>query len=98
MNRTFICGVVLACLWFVAGCGAKEPASPNALTEGSIGDAQRLIPMLASDSASSTISGWVFNGLVKYDKHLKLVGDLAESFTVSPDCQKVDFKLRKGVK
>jgi peptide/nickel transport system substrate-binding protein len=96
-NRAFI--VALALSWFLAGCGnSKEPANPNALTLGSIGDAQRLIPMLASDSASSDISGLIFNGgLVKYDKHLNLVGDLAESFTASPDCQKVEFKLRKGV-
>ena len=96
-NRAFI--VALALPWLLAGCGnTKEPANPNALTLGSIGDAQRLIPMLASDSASSDISGLVFNGLVKYDKHLNLVGELAESFTASPDCQKVEFKLRKGVK
>jgi peptide/nickel transport system substrate-binding protein len=95
-NRAFI--VALALSWFLAGCGnSKEPGNPNGLTLGSIGDAQRLIPMLASDSASSDISGLIFNGLVKYDKHLNLVGDLAESFTASPDCQKVEFKLRKGI-
>ncbi|HEY4485539.1 MAG TPA: peptide-binding protein [Nitrospiria bacterium] len=77
---------------------AKNPANPKAIVLGSIADAQRLIPMLASDGASGEISGWIFNGLVKYDKNLTLVGDLAESFTASNDCRRVTFKLRKGVK
>src|SRR6187401_3202363 len=99
MDRYLVFIVALVLTGLLAGCGgAKEPANPNALTLGSIGDAQRLIPMLASDSASGDISGLVFNGLVKYDKHLNLVGELAESFTASSDCRKVDFKLRKGVK
>jgi peptide/nickel transport system substrate-binding protein len=100
MNRTVALVIVLAASSLFIGCGGKtkEPENPNGFTLGSIGDAQRLIPLLASDSASGQISGLVFNGLVRYDKHLNLVGELAESFTVSPDCQKVDFKLRKGIK
>lgn len=73
-------------------------AHPNTITVGSIGDAQRLLPPLASDSASADISGWVFNGLVKYDPDLQLVGDLAESFEASPDCRVITFHLRKGVR
>ncbi|MBI3609273.1 MAG: peptide-binding protein [Nitrospirae bacterium] len=99
MIRARTVAIAVAAVWFIAGCGgAKEPINPNAITIGSIGDAQRLIPMLASDSASGDISGWIFNGLVKYDKHLNLVGDLAESFTASSDCRNATFKLRKGVK
>ena len=54
--------------------------------------------MLASDSTSHDISGLIFNGLVKYDKNLKLVGDLAESWEVSKDGLTITFKLRQGVK
>jgi peptide/nickel transport system substrate-binding protein len=68
------------------------------LIQGSIGDASNLIPMLASDSASHGIAGLIFNGLVKYDKDLKLVGDLAKSWEVSPDGLTITFKLRHGVK
>ncbi|HLB95113.1 MAG TPA: peptide-binding protein [Nitrospiria bacterium] len=78
-------------------CTPQGPQNPNTVTVGSIGEAQRLLPMLASDSASGDISGWVFNGLVKYDKHLNLIGDLAESFEASDDCLTVTFHLRKGV-
>ncbi len=74
------------------------PAYGDLLIEGSIGDASNLIPMLASDSASHRIAGLIFNGLVKYDKDLKLVGDLAKSWEVSPDGLTITFDLRQGVK
>ncbi len=65
---------------------------------GSIGDASNLIPMMASDGASHDVSALIFNGLLKYDKDLKLVGDLAESWEVSPDGLIITFHLRRGVK
>ncbi|MDY7030401.1 MAG: ABC transporter substrate-binding protein, partial [Thermodesulfobacteriota bacterium] len=74
------------------------PAYGDVLIDSSIGDASNLIPMLASDSASHGIAGLVFNGLVKYDKDLNLVGDLAESWDISEDGLTITFHLRKGVK
>src|SRR5512139_2906048 len=81
--------------------GPAEKAAPaygDLLIQGSIGDASNLIPMMASDSASHGIASLIFNGLVKYDKDLNLVGDLAESWEVSPDGLTITFKLRRGVK
>ncbi|QOG12311.1 peptide-binding protein [Arcobacter sp. FWKO B] len=40
----------------------------------------RINPILASDSASSEITGWLFNGLFKYDKDGNIVPDLAKSY------------------
>ncbi len=94
----------------LAGCGAVDetgtvplrkggvPASGDTLVTGSIGEASTLIPLLASDAASHTIAGYIYNGLVKYDKELNLVGDLAEKWEVSPDGLVITFHLRKGVK
>lgn len=88
--------LILAATW---GCTQpKAPKNPTALAEASIGEPKRLIPMLASDSASVDIASLVFNGLVKYDKNIRLVGDLAESFEMTPDCRQATFHLRKGVK
>ncbi len=75
-----------------------EPAYGDTIVVGSIGDASNLLPPLASDSASFDIIGLVYNGIVKYDKDLKLVGDLAESWDISPDGLEITFHLRKGVK
>lgn len=57
----------------------------------------RLNPLLDTDSASSTITSYLFNGLVKYDKKGKVVGDLAQSFTIENPLL-LTFKLRKNVK
>ena len=76
----------------------SEPCYGDAIVTGSIADARTLIPILASDSASGDICGLLFNGLVKYDKNLTLVGDLAESWKVSEDGLEITFYLRKNVR
>lgn len=80
-----------------AGGADTGPAYGDLFIDGSIGDASNLIPPLASDSASHAIASLVYNGLVKYDGQLNLVGDLAESWQISPDGLQITFKLRRGV-
>jgi peptide/nickel transport system substrate-binding protein len=75
-----------------------EPAYGDSLIEGTIGEPSILIPMLAGDSASHSVAGLIFNGLVKYDTNLSVIGDLAESWDISPDGLVITFHLRKGVK
>lgn len=98
--------IVPIALW---GCSQKEqgtaagklsdsgPAYGDIIVSGSIGDASNLIPLLSSDSTSHEISSMVFNGLVKYDKNLNIVGDLAESWELSKGGLVITFRLRKGV-
>ncbi len=81
----------------LTACGQKGERNPNTFVMSSIGDARRLNPVIANDSASGTINDQVFNGLVKYDKDIRLVGDLAERWDVSPDGKTITFHLRKGV-
>lgn len=76
----------------------KPPAYGDILVRGDIGDASNLIPILASDSASHAAAGMVFNGLVKYDKNMNIVGDLAESWDITHNGLVITFHLRKGVK
>ena len=99
LGRILILALYMLLFLSLGSCRkAVEPKRPFALTEGSIGDAKRLSPLLATDGASGNIVSLVFNGLVKYDKNMELVGDLAESFEVPPDCLSATFHLRKGVK
>ena len=77
---------------------AKQPAYGDILVRGSIGDASNLIPLLASDSSSHDIAGMVYNGLVKYDKDMNIIGDLAESWDITDNGLVITFHLRKGVK
>jgi len=78
--------------------GQDVAAYGDILVEGSIGDASNLIPVLATDNASHSISGLIFNGLLKYDRDLNVVGDLAESWDISKDGLVITFHLRKGVR
>jgi len=87
-----------AFLFFVLVLLGFRPDYGDAIVVGSIGEPRTLVPILASDSASGTICGMVFNGLVKYDKDLNLVGDLAEIWEVSEDGLEITFYLKKGVK
>jgi peptide/nickel transport system substrate-binding protein len=103
--------LLLSVSLFFAACSAEQegggqvshpanskPGYGDTLVEGTIGDASTLIPALASDSASHNVAGQIYNGLVKYDKNLKIVGDLAESFMVSKDGLAISFKLRRNVR
>ena len=80
--------------------GSRPPPKVNQLVISSIGDASYLNPVLAQDSASSEINGFVFNGLIKYDRNLQnFVGELAESWKVKEGPEpEITFFLRKGVR
>ena len=93
----------------IIGCKAQEeektyggpdsgPAYGDLFIDASIGDASTLLPPLAMDASSASIISLIYNGLVKYDGNLNLVGDLAESWDISPDGLTITFHLRKGVK
>jgi peptide/nickel transport system substrate-binding protein len=109
MSRKGRAVIFLLVVSFLAACSSGEqktlsvpaaislPVTGDAIVEGTIGEASTLIPILASDSASHAVAGQIYNGLVKYDKNLTIVGDLAESFEISPDGLTITFHLRKGV-
>ncbi|MFA5516062.1 MAG: peptide-binding protein [Desulfuromonadales bacterium] len=102
--------LLLLLCFLVAGCDrrqeaiipaegeAAKPAHGDTIIMGSIGDATTLLPVLASDSASSDINGLVYNGLVRYDKNLQIEPELAQSWEISPDNLTITFHLRRGVK
>ena len=74
------------------------PAYGDTFVDASIGDASTLLPLLATDSASHSVAGLIYNGLVKYDGEYNVVGDLAESWEISEDNLTITFHLRKGVR
>ncbi len=57
----------------------------------------RINPILATDSASSEIADWIFNGLFKYDKNGKIVCDLAKSYKFIDETTLI-VKLKQNVK
>jgi peptide/nickel transport system substrate-binding protein len=109
-GRRWLWNLILALGLGLGGCGTGAerelpeapadtgPAYGDIFIDAGIGDASTLIPPLASDATSHGIAGLIYSGLVKYDGDLNLVGDLAESWEISPDNLTITFKLRKGVK
>ena len=107
MVRLTLC--LLLCTLSLVSCSKQEqaplkprsggqPAYGDAIVLGSIGEPSTLLPLLASDSSSRDVAGQIYSGLVRYDKNLKLEGELAESWDVSKDGLTITFHLRKGVK
>ena len=105
MKKTFILFIILAA---VVSCSktreAKlyddpgKPAYGDIIITASIGEPSNLIPILSTDSPSHEVASYIYNGLVKYDKDLKIIGDLAESWDISGDSLTITFQLRKNVK
>lgn len=77
---------------------SSPPERGDSLVVASIGEPSTLIPLLATDSPSHEVAGHIYNGLLRYDKNLSLEGDLAESWTVSPNGLTITFRLRRGVR
>jgi peptide/nickel transport system substrate-binding protein len=74
------------------------PAYGDTLVQASIGDISGLIPNITSDSSSHDIGGLIYSALVRTDKELRVEGELAERWEISPDELTITFHLRRGVK
>lgn len=67
--------------------------------EGLAGSINYINPLLAPlNNVDADISRLVFSGLLKYNKNLELVPDLASSFEINEDQKVYTFFLRKDVK
>jgi ABC-type transport system substrate-binding protein len=55
----------------------------NEMSIGVLGEPSSLNPIQQADSAASQVFSTIFNGLLKYDENLEIVGDLAKSWTLS---------------
>ena len=78
--------------------GTTEPAYGDTFIEASIGDIQGFIPNITSDGASHDVGSLIYTGLVRRDKDLNLIPNLAESWELSKDCLTLTFRLRKDAK
>lgn len=89
---------IVAFFLFTPKAYGKSRDYGDAFVTAQIGDARTLVPILASDSSSGHIVSLIFNGLLKYNKNVELVGDLAESWEIEDEGLAIVFYLRKGVK
>lgn len=97
---------VLACLngdgSGVAVSAAQRPAGDRAhgdtLIRGLAANVSGLIPNIIGDKYSHDAVSLVYSGLITHDRDTVMVPDLAESWSLGPDCRELTFKLRKNVR
>ncbi|MFM9836551.1 MAG: peptide-binding protein [Methylophilaceae bacterium] len=65
--------------------------------DATTGEPSGLISMIAGESASSAVTANIFNKLLKYDKNLDLIGELAQSWEISADQKTITFKLKPNM-
>lgn len=63
-----------------------------------LGEPSNLIPLLASDSASTTLTSQLYVSLLKYDKDINLVPWAAESYEVLDGGKLLKFKVREDIR
>lgn len=102
-----VLSLILVAALFLGGCGPKADLEGQGgdgsfeggmITYGITGDPVIFNPILSTGGSASIVIDRVFNGLVKPNENLEMVGDLAESWTFSDDGLVWTFKLKEGVK
>ena len=58
-------------------------AKKNEMSVGTLGEPSTLNPIQQADSAASEVAGLMFNGLLKYNSDLEIIGDLATGWEIS---------------
>ena len=92
------CGSGLSLLWQVNKSFLVEtPDYGGSLTEGIIGSARFINPVLAISEADRDLTTLVYSGLLKVGSNGELLPDLAESYNISSDGLKYTFKLKNNI-
>jgi peptide/nickel transport system substrate-binding protein len=77
---------------------SAQPAPGGIYVEGILGSFTNANPLYANNSVDSSVSRLVFASLLKYDQNHKLVGDLADNYTVDARGVTYTVHLRPNLK
>ena len=84
--RWFIYGFPIFLLLLIAvsfwNSASLTSDKKNEMSLGVLGEPSTLNPIQQADGAASQVAGSIFNGLLKYNQHLEIIGDLAESWSL----------------
>lgn len=110
MRRTLVLLLSLAMVIVTASCGQPGASSAAGATPSDAAGSPKTDLVIAAATEAVTLDpqgGWdgaslyvlrqLYNGLVKLDNNMEIVGDLAESWEFTTDTS-VTFKLKQGVK
>lgn len=88
--------IIIIILSYLSSAADYDPNGRLLLSLG--GEVSVINPILSTDTTSSAIEGVIFTGLVKINKDLDFIPDLARSWKVSRNGLVWTFKLRRDVK
>jgi ABC-type transport system substrate-binding protein len=84
--RWFIYGFPIFLLLLIAvsfwNSASLTSDKKNEMSLGVLGEPSTLNPIQQADGAASQVAGSIFNGLLKYNQDLEIIGDLAESWSL----------------
>jgi peptide/nickel transport system substrate-binding protein len=75
-----------------------QPKSGGLYTEGIVGSFNNANPLYTSSTVDSSVSKLVFSGLLKHNSDNKLVGDLAEKWSIDQSERIYTVKLRDNLR
>ncbi|MHB8282035.1 MAG: ABC transporter substrate-binding protein, partial [bacterium] len=89
----------------LTGCAASNKKSlsagqknkNNVLIIGLSADATNLIGNMAADAPTAEVTSQIYDGLVRYNRNLKIVPDLAKSWKISDGGRTITFMLHRNV-
>ncbi|ADD43171.1 ABC transporter substrate-binding protein [Stackebrandtia nassauensis] len=93
---TAVIGALATLSLLLAGCSGSQ-AEPGKLVIGVTTDANALFPWKATQFQSIAVLQNLYGTLTEFDKDLKVVPGLAESWDTSKDGRTLTFHLRSGV-
>ena len=96
------CATMLVAAMAAAGCGGTAPAGPDGGSRDTLvfsppADATTLDPHNTTDSESDQVIMMVYETLLAFDGDMKIVGGLAERWSVADDGVTWTFHVRPGV-
>ena len=88
---------VIITLLISISCGSDDDDSQNVFRYNEYSNISSLDPVYSSTLRNIWPCNQIFNGLVKMDDNLNVIGDLAEDWTISSDRMVYRFKIRNDV-
>ena len=74
-----------------------KPTADGKYIEGLVGELKYINPILAVNDIDQALGRLIFSGLLKYDKNLELIPDLAEDLPIKHEQKKYTLCLKKNL-
>lgn len=97
-STVFLCALAFAVSLLLNSPAETNPSSFKGTFSGYLSsEPANLDPARGVDVNEANVQAKIFDGLLRYDEKMKLVGNLAETWTVSADGKEYVFNLKKNV-